>query len=864
VKQSFQSTESFCLDQQVMCFNGQGDTHKYSGERYKTISLRDVFAMVKRPGAKSKDKALALMASSYCEADGRAHATQQGRGQFVLLRLDIDRGNTTMTQLLAAMKAFTGDGVAIVIYSTSSATASIRKWRGIIALREPIAFPQWHRLQRALHLHLTKRDIQYDGSMERAGQYMVAPNKTSDFWEFHVNEGSGLDVYDAGVEQSLAELDAKDAEVAKAVEEARSRSADRKARQVARGSSGGSSGLIEAYKAKNSVAECFSRYGFDTRNDSDWHHPQLQTSGSYSWRDFGDYWVCASASALDHRIGAQSASGFGFGDAFDLFTHFEHAGDFNAAVKAAARQLTITDPSTGEIHSWDAWTRLEWLANQNHSDWPELADPFAKYAVPAFPVDALPEEFATLCRELSAQSGFDVGGYAFALLVTASSLIDHQKKMNAGPLAVPAYLWGGLVANSGGGKSPTLNAVSKAVRRINAQMEKESERELAAWVKLNEEAKGEDRKNLPRRPAWRQLIASDTTVEALGALLKDNPTGMLLAHDELTEFIGRMDAYSGNGSGKDRGVYLRSFDGGNVTINRAPPRAPMVISNFSVGIVTGIQPEKLGELFKKSGGGADGLYQRFLVYAMQPAGRVNYAAKLGMFTETNVGNLINQLFRWTEDCVMDYAQLCDEALPLMQDYHQQMRTLAQREVAKRFAEHLDKFPGFLARVTFALHCMECAAIGVYSKVVGLDTFLRAKRIMQTLYHHSAAVYEVLDSQSGEQHRLVKSACEAILARGWQQVSSGDLTRYATNWQGSDDRLRDSSLDTLIELGWLRDVTPDAIQGKRGRRSSGLFLVNPKVHQHFAEQSARIKSERAERFKAIQAVAASRAGEKAHE
>jgi hypothetical protein len=136
--------------------------------------------------------------------------------------------------------------------------------------------------------------------------------------------------------------------------------------------------------------------------------------------------------------------------------------------------------------------------------------------------------------------------------------------------------------------------------------------------------------------------------------------------------------------------------------------------------------------------------------------------------------------------------------------------------------------------------------------------------MQTMYHHSAAVYEVLDSQSGEQSRLIKSACEAILAKGWQTVSSGDLTRYATDWRGSDDRLREASLDTLIELGWLRDITPAPQRGKRGRRSSGLFLVNPKAHLQFSEQSERIKADRSARFQAIQAVASARDEDKTHE
>ena len=490
--------------------------------------------------------------------------------------------------------------------------------------------------------------------------------------------------------------------------------------------------------------------------------------------------------------------------------------------------------------------------------WPEIADPFVEYVVPAFPVEALPESFATLCRELSAQSGFDVGGYAFSLLVTASSLIDHRKKLKAGPLVVPPFLWGGLVANSGGGKSPILSSVMSKVRAIDEVMVKNSSQELAQW-KTQCEMSGS---NAPRppKPLWRQLIANDITVEALVTLLRDNPSGVLLAHDELTEFIGRMDAYSGSGAGsKDRGVYLRAFDGGNLTVNRQST-GNLVVPNFSVGIITGIQPEMLAALFKKSSGGADGLYQRLLVYAMQPAGAVNYSVIPTGAARANADKILQILRDQTETEGFSDVELCTVALPLMEKYHQQARTMAQRTGANRLAEHLDKFPGFLARMTFALHCIECAERGVFVAVVSVDTFQRAKQIMTCLYHHSVAVYAVLDSQAGEISRLAKSACEAILSKGWAEVKRGDLTRHATHWQGADDRTGESAIDFLIELGWLHDVTPATEPGKRGRRSRGLFVVNPLVPQRFQKHAERIRSERELRWVAIQEIAAQR-GEK---
>lgn len=542
-------------------------------------------------------------------------------------------------------------------------------------------------------------------------------------------------------------------------------------------------------------------------------------------------------------------------DAADKWDSFKPKQTGYQSVFAKAQAAGWLNPKShiAEVASPDSFDDL--VAQAKKADWPDLADPFEQYAVPAFPVDALPAPFAALCRELSAQSGFDVGGYAFSLLVGASSLIDHRARMRAGPLSAPAYLWGGLVANSGGGKSPTINAALAGVRRINDALLKTSQRDSAKWQSMIENASKEDRK-LMVRPQWRQLIASDTTTEGLGKLLQDNDSGVLLVHDELTEFIGRMDAYSATGSGKDRGVYLRAYDGGSVTINRAGAH-PMLINNFSVGIMAGIQPEKLGELFRKSGGGADGLYQRFLMFVMQPAGRVDYSATLGEFTEKAVSDILDTLHFWTEIVGFEDVRLCPEGLPLMEAYHQEARTVSQRTPGKRLAEHLDKFPGFLARVGFALHCMEGAASGVTSELVSVATLERAKRIMRCMYHHSTAVYEVLDSHSSDATKLTKSACEAILSKAWETVQRGDLTRHATDWRNADDRQAEGAIDCLIEFGWLRDITPAVERGKRGRRSNGVFLVNPKVHDRFKAHAERIKESRNARFKAIQELAAVR-------
>lgn len=101
--------------------------------------------------------------------------------------------------------------------------------------------------------------------------------------------------------------------------------------------------------------------------------------------------------------------------------------------------------------------------------------------------------------------------------------------------------------------------------------------------------------------------------------------------------------------------------------------------------------------------------------------------------------------------------------------------------------------------------------------------------------------------------LVRSAAEAILAKRWECFKRGDLTRNATYWKSADNRDAEGAIDYLIELGWVRDITPAPEPGKRGRRSAGTFLVNAKVHEEFAAHAVRITEARADRYKALQGI-----------
>jgi len=809
----------------------------------KFLSLAGLRDSARSPKSGPKAGAPALT-PYYAEAKTKEAAVN---AEFHALVVDHDDDNLTVADIRSLYDAY---GLAYLAYTTSSHQQDkggviANRWKVVIPLASPTSHERYAPLAVGLTLHHGA-----DPAQARAQQVFYAPNKLTPSAPYEFIDATDrplLDANDTGSTLVVAALSAY--RQREAEREQKAAQAPAKPRSV----SDSSAGIIGKVCQQFDIESELLRHGY-RRVGKKYLSPQSSTGepGVYIFttddgkeRLYSHHGVTDPLSYLNH--GGHSL------DVFDVLVTLDYAGDVSRAVADLAPKV---DPEGQKQR------QREYMAEQDAgkpkephppAQWPELADPFAEYVVPPFPLDVLPEAFQQFAREKSAQSGFDPGGYAICLLIASGNTVDHRAKLDLGPFSVPAYNWLGLVGDSGQGKSPVMKSSTHTVRKINDDIVAESNRQLGKWQDAYQRAK-QDKADPPPKPPWKQRNALDTTTEALASLLVDNPEGVNLYHDEITELLGRMDAYSGKDGGKDRGVYLRAYDGGQVTINRAT-KLPLVVDNFSVGIIAGIQPEVLAAKFRKSGAGADGLYQRFAMYCLRPAGEVNYMARTHPFTEQNAAQVFTTIQRWNEDGTPLNASLSHGAQKAMQDYHNQVRKLATRTAAKRFAEHLDKFPGFLGRLAFALHVTHAAAAGEPpAATLEAETMHRAMKLMRVLYRHSEAVYSVLDMESGEVRALVKSAAEAILCKGWERFKRGDLTRNATYWQGADRHHAENAIDYLIELGWIADVTPPPVAGKRGRKSDGVFQVNPAAHRQFAQHAERITQARAERFQALQTVA----------
>ena len=176
--------------------------------------------------------------------------------------------------------------------------------------------------------------LEPDRALQRTGQLIFLPNR-GEYYESEVHDGPRISLtpnHPIIVKREQTRRSRTDAEA---------KAAAWKARKAALTPSDATN-VVDAFNKAHVVADLLDRYGYEQARDSNnWKSP-MQSGGSYATRDYGDYWISLSGSDGDAGIGQDTKTGQRFGDAFDLFVYFEHAGDFNVAVRTfgALHRLT--------------------------------------------------------------------------------------------------------------------------------------------------------------------------------------------------------------------------------------------------------------------------------------------------------------------------------------------------------------------------------------------------------------------------------------------------------------------------------------------------------------------------------------------
>ena len=767
-------------------------------------------------------------------------------GSPALIACDLDAGDWTAPKIREAIP-----GVAFVCHTTASHRPESPRWRVVVPLACELDAESWGLLARAIARRFTLPDgTRPDACSERIAQPIYWPTIAAEGDPFEV-DGSLEAPWIGGefAEKLIEQERARDAEeAAQAAAEREARAEARRHREARYGTAQGS--VIDAWNAAHRIEETLDRFGYEPSRTQGgrWRSPNSVSGGPPAvkvWPDEGRFhsWHDGDAgTAVEH------------GDAFDLFAHFEHGGDFSAAVRAGAAELGLdTRQAAGSGGIGGGSHRIQESS-------PPVFEPLAALEpdrLPSFPGECLgPLADYTLDLAEAKQVPLDMA--APIVLGFAAGAVNRKAVADLGSHHEELALYVVVSSPPGSRKSAAQAAASepiegrerwlfengKAERRESEARARHITGRLSALDKRA--AKTEDRDEqdaLAREAATLQeeleaaqvaaraprLIASDTTPEKLAQMMQTSGERLLLASGEGALIFDRTGRYAKDGE-PSLDLLLSSWSGEPVRIDRVTGE-PVRMVRPCLGVVASIQPDVFRVLGKTESFMGRGLLDRF-IWSVPP--------DIRGYRDARASRAIDPRREFEYRRILE--GLCD--LPNPPDRPILLRVegpareawldLAQRfETGQRAGGDLEdlhgwasKAPAQAARIAGVMALARAAALG---EEPAIDAALieDAGRIVEWASHHARRALGLIDGSVATGDARLDRVVRWLRRRPQPEA---DFTKREL-WQGTKGgKFRvasdlDAPLGRLVDAGWIaRRPLPSDAAG----RPSEVWACNPEA------------------------------------
>jgi hypothetical protein len=183
--------------------------------------------------------------------------------------------------------------------------------------------------------------------------------------------------------------------------------------------------------------------------------------------------------------------------------------------------------------------------------------------VPAFPLEVLPEPARRLVEAGARLLGCPPDLIAVPVLGTLASAIGTNRRIEVKPgWEEYASIYAVVIAEPGSAKTPAQRLATEPIHQEQERFWEEHRNALAEYLDKSKQAarvEGSQKQksgagNHSVGPIPRQLVSTESTVEALGLLLKENPHGILSDQDEIVALTASFNRYR-TGLGADRQFY---------------------------------------------------------------------------------------------------------------------------------------------------------------------------------------------------------------------------------------------------------------------------------------------------------------------
>jgi putative DNA primase/helicase len=502
-------------------------------------------------------------------------------------------------------------------------------------------------------------------------------------------------------------------------------------------------------------------------------------------------------------------------------------------------------------------------AEEKEFAWPEPKPiPAGLQPVDSFDLDFLPEALKPWAGDVSERLQCPPDYVGISAVVAVGSVIG--RRMGIKPqqqtdwIEIP-NVWGCFIGRPGTLKSPAMNEALRFVHRLEAEAEKENEIATLAYkanineYKLKQQVKvslekarmkraDSDAKQFkieldvgeePKEPKPRRFCTNDSSYEALGELLKDNPAGILIERDELISLLKHLDREE---QVVARGFYLSGWSGRQSYSFDRIGRGHIHLDAVCLSVLGGTQPARICEYIRSAhagGVGGDGLIQRFGLMAWPdmppdwrdvdryPDQRARHTAQ-AVFDNAAKLDMSEALRRFADKDQFDsvpYLRFSPEAHVDFLGWHTDLeRRLRGGDISAALEGHLAKY----RKLVPALALINAVADGEQFDV-SQGSLRRALDFAKYLETHARRVYgSATEGETAAAKTVLKRIRLGSIMDGF---TVRDIQRHG--WSHLTDREQIvAGLSLLCDLGHL--VARHLRIGPEGGRPSTTYTINPRV------------------------------------
>jgi G:T-mismatch repair DNA endonuclease (very short patch repair protein) len=398
----------------------------------------------------------------------------------------------------------------------------------------------------------------------------------------------------------------------------------------------------------------------------------------------------------------------------------------------------------------------------------------------SFPTNSMPKVLQGVIKEGAQVLSCPPDFVGVSLLTVLAGCIgrSHRIKLNDSWYESTA-LWTALIGKPSSVKSPILKLITQPVYDQEVLWNCHYEDDLKDHIKaksVHEKAYLEwkrdklthaDPPEEPKPPIMKRIIVSNSTVEALVPLMRDNPKGLLLLMDEIGGLFGSMNKY--NSGSDDTEFYLQTWSGGTFKVDRKKDGI-VVVRDLYLSLCGGIQPDRFLALL--GGKNQDnGMAARILPCYPNPV-KAKFSLK-GI--DPSVMARISQLFKdlihlqsevkedWggengmPETLVPITLSLTPLGLTAFAEAHERLVNLEYQYPLEKSIEGLyGKLRGYCARIALVLHLIRFYSQETTEKNVDEISVGMAEQLVYYFLAHAHKIWVADSVRSSEEiYRRIK-------------------------------------------------------------------------------------------------------------